>query len=126
VNVDIISEYQFNLTPKNTHTPISATTTKVTTLNSSSVIYSLTIITSKKNEFSFLIISHQQLPQNYHSKFQLNIDQHVAKEFDCCSIFTNTRLINFLAFFSLQKFEKKKIKKKYALVFRFYSHILAL
>jgi hypothetical protein len=53
VNVDIISEYQFNRTAKNTHSPISATTTKVTTLNSSSVIYSLTIITSKKNEFFF-------------------------------------------------------------------------
>lgn len=39
---------------------------------------------------------HQQLPQNYHSKFQINIDKHVAKEFDCCSIFTNTRLSNFL------------------------------
>ena len=51
VNVDIISEYQFNRNSKNTHTPISATTTKVTTINSSSVIYSLTISTSKKMNF---------------------------------------------------------------------------
>ena len=72
--LDIFSS--LGIDKQNTHTPISATTTKVTTLNSSSIIYSLTIITSKKNEFFFIIIRHQQLPLRLNFIKKINIYIH--------------------------------------------------